>query len=62
MALTKNFKTLYISRNKHIIFIPLENVTHVETQCNHSKLCNFISSWEIVKNTNKLSRKFFPIK
>ena len=62
MGLTENSKTLHISYNKHILFIRVKDVTHVETEFNHSKLCNFISLWKMVKNTKKLCRKFFSHK
>ena len=33
-----------------------------KTQCNHSKLCNFISWWEMIKTTLKLCKRLFFIK
>ena len=41
------------------MFIRVYDVSYVETQCNHSKLCNYISSLEIVKMTIKLCKRFF---
>ena len=40
------------------MFIRVYYVTYVEIQFIHSKLCNFISSWKMVKNTIKLYRMF----
>ena len=37
----------------------MDDFTYTETEFNHSKLCNFISSWNIAKNPRKRCRKFF---
>ena len=43
-------------------FICVDDVTYVETQANHSKLGNFISSRKTIKNAVKLCVWFFFIK
>ena len=55
MTLTKNSKSLHISPiSVFRLFISVYDVTLVEIKFNHSKLCNFTSSWKMVKNTIKL--------
>ena len=44
------------------MFIRVYDVTYVETQFNHLKLRNFISSWETVKATLQQWRRFFSHK
>ena len=39
------------------MLIRMCDVFYVETQFNHSKLCNFISPWEMVKPTVKLGKR-----
>ena len=41
------------------MFIQRDDVTHVKTQFNSSKLQKLISLWKIVKNTIKRCRRFF---
>ena len=41
------------------VFIRVYDFTYVKTQFSHSKLHNFISSWDIIKATIKLCKKFF---
>ena len=41
------------------MFICVYDVTYVETQFNDSKLSKLLSSWEMVKTTIKLCKKFF---
>ena len=41
------------------MFIRVNDVTYVETQSNYSKLCSFISSGKMVKNTIKLCIRIF---
>ena len=41
------------------MLIRADDVTYIKTQFNHLKLCNFISSLKMVKNTIKLCRRFF---
>ena len=41
------------------MFIRLYDVTYIEIQFNYLKLCNSISSWEMVKTTIKLCKRFF---
>ena len=41
------------------MFIRLYDVTYIEIQFNYLKLRNFISSWEMVKTTIKLCKRFF---
>ena len=41
------------------MFICVDFVTSVETQFDHSTLCNFISLWKIVKNTINFCWRFF---
>ena len=41
------------------MFIRVSDIIYVETQFNDSKLCNFISTWEMGKATIKLCKKFF---
>ena len=44
------------------MFICVDDITYIETQFNHSKVYNFISWWEMVRNTIKFSTWFFLYK
>ena len=44
------------------MFIRMDGVIYLEIQSNYFKLCNFISSWKIVKNTIKLAEGYFSTK
>ena len=55
---------IYMSSTISILFmfICMDDATCVETQFDHSKLCNFISSWGMAKMTIKLRKGSFLIK
>ena len=40
------------------MLIHVDDFTYAKTQFDHSKLCNFVSSLKIVKNTIKLCLRF----
>lgn len=41
------------------MFICVYDVNYIKTQFNHSKFCNFINSWQMLKTTIELRKRFY---